>query len=457
MKTLLLTLGAIVAVVGLVAGITFLANRTGEDGPETPAPKAPDMAVGLRFPETAVETGVEYPLHAPGHYDFWFANPHDRPFELGLSDKNCDCAGVEAAVLTPEAFASPEEWTQLRAELPTTGALLVALAPQGPLTLTGPAVAGMARAHQFLGDRLCWQQLEVTRRFSVPPHATGLVRIRWHANQNEPTPMKTLSVTLWTRDALNPEAAAGPRLSVPMALVLPVRLDPPSRTVAVPELAPDESTKVDVVCWSSTHHQFDLEPYTDSDFLTVRSRPLLPGEAEKLAARYNTQVLSGYVVTATVHGRLSETRQLDLGPFNYHVYFKGGIAGVEVLPVTVTGMVHGDVTVTAPPDQRDRISLGLFRSDEGKSVPVSIVADRPGVTVKLVGLEPEELKRYLKAELQPKGTSGSKPAWELTLRVPPHALQGKLPDQSAIILQTQGSSSRHIRIPVTGHAYLGGR
>jgi hypothetical protein len=487
MKSLLQTVGAIVVIVGLVASITFIYQMTTrEDTTRPPGPATSDAKLGLMFPEISVETGAEYPLRTDGHYDFWFQNVQSRPVELGLFQVNCGCGSVEAAVLAADSFAAPGDWMEFQPQMPTAAAALIGAGPpQSAPSVVAPAVVQWTRMHQFLRDKLRWQKLAQNQFLSVPPQSTGLVRLTWHGNLTEPTEVKTLAAMLWTRDSNDSVPTPGPKLSVPVAFVLPISFEPPSMTISVNEISQGETGRAEFKCWSTTHSRFSIEPVAESEFVEVKTpRPLSPTELQDLADAIDgrrkrlkpdgapenkeepvanrTTVLSGYAITVSVHERLPSGKQLELGPFQSQISFKGGILGIELPPLAVTGVVRGEVTVTAPGErgeQRDRISLGSFPTERGRQLTATITTTQPGLDVKIVGLEPEQLKEYLEVHLQPvPGRAGeSTREWELVLRVPPDRLEGKLPPHSVVILQTQGTSSRRVRIPIMGHAYVRGR
>jgi hypothetical protein len=476
-----------------------------EDTP-APGPTPGEAEPGLKFPVTIVDTGAEYPLHTDGHFNFWFRNPHDKPIQLGIfpgrQGKNCDCSSVEAALFAPDSFA-PEDWKQLQTDAPVTAvALIGAPAPHGcvaNLLEVAPTVAQMTRTHEFLRDKLRWHTLELDDPLTVPGQAVGLVRLTWHGNRTEPSEMNSLWAGLWTKEPDADRPTIGPKLSVRLAFVLPIRIEPTSRTIAVRELSQGEKGDAEFLCWSSTHRQFTIEPVAESEFVTVQKpRPLRPSELDALTTHYkrliaeqewrkknpkgqphslseseiedlikgsHIQVLAGYAVTVTVRERLANGKQLDLGPFQSQIHFKGELHGVEIPPVTVTSVIRGEVTVTAPgirdaaQEQRDRLSLGEFYADRGKELIAKVTADRPGIEVKVVGLEPEDLKKHLEVDLRPvKASAGDDVrVWNLHIQVPPDRLQGRLPPHSVILLETKGTASRRIRIPISGHASVRSR
>jgi hypothetical protein len=59
--------------------------------------------------------------------------------------------------------------------------------------------------------------------------------------------------------------------------------------------------------------------------------------------------------------------------------------------------------------------------------------------------------KFLQVDLKPKDGAGGK-RWELTVAVPPRRLQGRLPEDAAVILKTE--QDRRIRVPVVGRATL---
>src|SRR5262249_54350479 len=164
-------------------------------------------------------------------------------------------------------------------------------------------------------------------------------------------------------------------------------------------------------------------------------RMMTQDERDSLADRMNSRVWIGYVVTVEVNERLSETVQMELGPFRRRVALTNDPELDQFCP-TIAGTVRGEVTVGSIED-KDRIDLKSFRADQGKRVTLPIQTD-PGVELQTKDIEfdPDYLKVELKKEQEGKGSIGA--SWRLTVEVPPNRAAGPLPPLSAIFLKTAG-------------------
>src|SRR5437899_2326638 len=90
---------AVVAIVGVVAGITYVAQYStkGSRSPSSdPSQGATANVASLTFPIKIMTfdppTAGEFEMHAPGHQDFRFYNKNDVPVDLGLMTKSCKCS-----------------------------------------------------------------------------------------------------------------------------------------------------------------------------------------------------------------------------------------------------------------------------------------------------------------------------------------------------------------------------
>jgi hypothetical protein len=462
----ILPIGVIVL---LVAGTTFVYQLTNRDAEPLPAASANAPSARLAFPVTNVEVARDFALYAQGHCNFWFHNPQQRAIELGLVRTNCECTGVEMSLFSPEAMPTPEDWTQFQSSAVGGRASTIGVGVDG---LQGALVRGwMAEAdlHRRLGEKLRWQALDQQHSARVPSGATGLLRINWEAKKLLEQTDKLL-VELWTRPAGGSETRTiGPQITIPMRFVRPVRLEPESTQFDAGVVGYGRTPVLRFACWSSTLPHFEVKARADSPCLVVVCKPLTGENAVRLAQvarQRDTEVLCAYEVEVTVHDHLGNA-QLDLGPFRQAVHFSGDVPGADSYPVvSITGVVKGDVNVTAPgvnetEEVENQIVLGSFRADKPKAVRARVEAQRPGVVVSLPApekrFEPSSLKDILEVRLverKAEGGNGS-PIWDLEVRIPANRLHGPLPERSAIRLNlgSAGMPQRGIRIPISGRAF----
>src|SRR5262249_42278862 len=111
---------AIVAIVGLIAGITFVSQYRVGGGS---APVAPPPPGGNRneldFRETWLQydklTDGEVEQESKGYHDFWFQNANSVPLTLGLRSVSCTCSGVSVCLLSAEEGQRYRRWAPLAA------------------------------------------------------------------------------------------------------------------------------------------------------------------------------------------------------------------------------------------------------------------------------------------------------------------------------------------------------
>jgi hypothetical protein len=407
----------------------------------------PTPEITLFFPRTTSlvdekdPTGAEWETGVPGHYDFWFQNPNDVPITVGLSYKKCTCSKVEIAL-------ESDEWKTWEAKL----SLYLMLKTQGSLDLLGPALTG-GYDWALPEPERDWKMLvEKDSGFEVHAGATGWVRIDWSSKKIGPD---QLPVELWSHS--KDSGAPLTRLAVLLVFVPPAGVEPRMLDVGVISAERDPTQKW-VACMSPTRESFTIAVAKESDPFVDCGTPLRLSEKDcrVATAAQHLRVKSGYRVPVTVHERLADGRQLDLGPFQLKVFFKTDVAE-EPLEFTIKGVVEGEVTVLSP---EGRIQMGIFDAAFGE-VKETVLESR---NLDL-NLEFDKAPSFLKVELskEPKITGGVK-TWGLRVEVPKRAVAGEFPrdDNSeyrdcAIYLKihdprTPSDQSRRIRIPVSGKA-----
>jgi hypothetical protein len=416
-KQLLVLVGVVVV---LVFGVTYVAMMIGGRGGPTTA--AGNLPVGqeelLSFPRTAFQGERE--VHQAGFYDFWFTNRKDQPVRVGVDQKSCQCAKVEAALLPPE------QW--------------------GKDLTTPPAAADLA-----------WQELaENGKMFEVPAGAAGSIRVSWQAHE-QPI-YKQIYATILTES--KGKGGAPFRVEATINFVHPVRVvadkarpesDRPNEA-RVSEMEENSVETATFYCWSSTRDRFSLkiDPPSDPCLSCGDPQRLTDKELKEIGDAHKIHMLSGYRLVATVRERTPDGKKhLDLGYFRRHVTLRPE-PDAEPVQAVVLGLVRGELEVGLG-DEKNMIRLGSFAVASG--VPQKVITlstERNDVDLEVVEYPPFLAKPKL--EVVPQTAGGGK-TWELTVTVPPNSgLDGPLRDQ-AVTLKFKGESGRRIRIPITGFAH----
>jgi hypothetical protein len=422
---------AVIAVVGLVAGMTFIMQyQVGIEEPQqqaSPGQGRPDAKeVMLHFPD-----GTKKQWHPPsdgqfeqqtnGFYDFWFQNDNSVPVRMGLRSKSCKCTEVAVGVLPPGEAKQFRNAAGGKAGTPPTVDLKV-------------------------------QPLEVSEveGIVVEPEAGGIVRLAWEDKKEKTSEDRTelLVVELWNQGVEGGPKAVH-RLELPVMFVPALRLDRPIANLD--DLGMKEEKTAEFKCWSSTRPQFNLtaKAQTPDPCISCSCTPLTEQAQKALADERGSRVLCGYTVQVTVHERLSDTVQMELGPFSRRILLTSD-PGIEPTAVVVSGVVRGDVTVEGTEEDKGQISLGLFRAKDGITKRVRLTAQRPGMELKVDKVEGTHLlvKSLNKV---PSGPVSGRTSWELCVEVPPGSPAGRL-ERTAVLLAIPGNPPRHLRIPVIGSA-----
>jgi hypothetical protein len=144
---------------------------------------------------------------------------------------------------------------------------------------------------------------------------------------------------------------------------------------------------------------------------------------------------------------------MDLGPYVRNIVLTTDLKDVEPVTLAVTGTVLGDIEVGEGDDKtRGRIVFKTFPSRDGAFAAVPVRSTRPGLKLALESTTPS----YLEANLRERMDKDGGVYWELSVRVPPNRVLGRLPADSAVVLKTATEPPRRIRIPVLGKATVSG-
>lgn len=420
---------AIVAVVALVAGITFVKLYQVSPSEEPVRTSSPDrtakaMEVRLNFLNPVWEWNPpedgQFEQHSKGSKDFWFKNDNPVPVELGMKSKSCKCSDVSVAVLPPSEIGryGNADTAELRTE---------------PLVI------------------------DDYKGVTVAPGGGGVIRLAWEDKKEKESQERPerLVVEIWAQ-----APGGGPRsvtkLELPIALVPALRVN--ETILKVPDLSVNGKETKEFKCWSSTRDAFSLtaKEQTGNPCFSCTCTPLSESARKELAAATKSHVKSGYAVRVTVSERVNDKEQMELGPFVRRIQLTGKMDGkdsdIEQATVVITGIVRGDITVESE-DERGGIALGYFPAKRGMTKTVKLSSHRPGLKLEDPKVEPEDSSRLKVKSFQQLDTSttGGRTKWELCVEVPPGS-SGRLPDHSAVVLTIKGDQERRIRIPVTGFA-----
>jgi hypothetical protein len=448
---------ALVLIVGLIAGITYVKQFQGDAPPPASERSGPGKAgqgpiLQLDFPVKAKEwdppSAGEFERKTDGHYDFWFNNPHAQALNLGVKNKSCRCAEVDICVLTDKEKIRYRHHAlhSAASQLSFSNAGLTGLLPCLLLQEEQePAVGGV---------KLRWEKMESDKSFlTVPAKGGGLVRFNWIGERTKDS-NERLGVELWMQtNEERPSPQVMARLELPVSFVAPLRVEP--HKFAMDEMSHGDERLADFMVWSSTRANFPLHVREQSDdpCITCTCTPLASAYCRILADTTKTRVLSGYRVLVRVRERVSEKQRMELGLFSRKIILS---SSPDISPGTImiTGGVRGEIAIGTEED-KGRLRLGSYRSSLGTSKSLILQAEVPGLELKqeYIKVEPPELSyMQITLEKQPATQGDSRSRWRLLVSVPANGPIGVLPEHSAILLQVPGQPPRQIRIPVTGVA-----
>jgi hypothetical protein len=461
MRSSIQTTVLIVALIGVVGGITFVKNWTSKASSDTPPRENVVILDGgpptgtkkikearLSYPVTVVEGLPEYELNGKGHHDFWFENSNDYDVEVGFENKSCQCSKIEVLTL------SPEEAQTIHKVVPAAAVTQVLSSSGGLLDLVGLAASTNNRVIGFMGDAKRWQFLDRGDDKAIPVAAkgSGYVRLNWERRQSGPI---RLAAKVWVQAKGNPRTrSGGTSLEVPITVVSAFRYFPD--ILKVPDLQPNTQASSDLYFWSSTRAGFALHAHeaTNDPCFTCTSTPLT-GDAFREVAdilqkeQEGTHPLTIYRVGLTVNERLTDGTQMDLGPFYREIILTTDHKDSEPMSVGASGVVRGVVTVGTFED-RDQINLHSFPANRGTTKSFPIGSNQPGLELAVESVVPN----YVHVDLQKHPGPGGSMRWDVSVTVPPDRAMGPLPKDSVIVLKTGGDSPRRIRVPVKGRAGL---
>lgn len=456
---------AIIIGLGMVGGIAFMSQWI-HNKPESQKGKTAsgDTQAILVFPviEAKIQSIVE--RGAKGSYDFYFKNTDPEPMTVALEGTSCKCTRVDLLLFqSEEEEKSYWQWIEAHSVSP------VMVPSLGLLNLLLPAGAAASGNNlPFLSTPSRWMALlkedQERQPAQVPGGAHGLVRLSWEAKKVGEDNLKAILQT--EAEGKSPGSAT---LVLGINVLAPVVVHPQQATLL--DLNPYSEQQVEFVCWSATRGSFRLQAKEEegNPCFTCTCIPL-EGEERRnmekvLSQKTPMNLLAGYRVVVHVKERLDDSHQLDLGPFARNIVFKTDQEDVELRPVSVAGMVRGDVRVTYP--RGDRITLPPFPKSRGITIQCKLETDKGINQIKV-----DKIPDFVSLE-EPKvideGRDAELKEWGMTFRVKPDSIMlGPFPDKErqvypdcAIylniyrqkdILKPEDKPFRRIRIPMSGVA-----
>ncbi len=442
MKSITQIVVLVVVVVGGIAGVTFVSQYDWLTKKKSKQPSPQSDEPVLAFPMLTAQGDFTSEIGATGYHDFVFQNRQSSPVDLYLKFKSCRCSSVEVG------FLRPEDWQYL-VRTSWMSSLMNSLLTHG-VSLDRDLLC-----RQLLEQNLAWQSLTDDGKKLVVPAAdgpnlptVGLARVRWRGEKLGPHALGAELQAIRVRQ----QDSAEYKLQVSANFVPALDVVPP--TVRAGELtARGQARTLEFYCYSSTRDRFPLtakESQNDPRFV-CSCTPLTEVECQamQIGIGIQTSVRCAYRINVTVHERLSDKEPLDIGYFRRELVLTSDV-DLDPLRIPLTGMVRGEVTVGSGGD-RDQIDLGLFAAQNGQSKTIAISTEQPKLQLQVAEKKP----KFLEVRLEETGREGGgvSKRWSLKVTVPPNQSIGRLPDESCVVLLTNGTPPRRVRIPVKGNAY----
>jgi hypothetical protein len=478
MKSTLKILVPLVALVGLVFGVTLLLQYTpteekdGGKGPKGGGGERPltfftstrawdGRPVWAVYPDAPSPTAPDH--FFPGFFEkntktrtaFWFENRNASPVSVQLKGVTCSsCSGGSLAPVPPEALRN----------------LLQLTAVSGlPLGLTSPLPLGLAAgAWADTVGRLQWQSHKFATTdwtFTVPaapkdpwsPSQLGILVLEFDtAGKNH------LGATFASQVQGSADQFAEDTFNINFEVVNPFELAP--LTINVGELRDNSQPRIDeFFVFSATR-----EPGTgDGQLPPPNCRVSMPGgagepgklvaveppvlipEAEyaSLAERMSgpsktVRVRAAYRVPVRITPQAGDDR-LDIGLLEREVWVTVPVSNAAERAVKIQGKVTGGVGLR---DAKE-FALGTFKGKDGATKEEVLAADRPETELEVV---PGQCRpEFLKVELKRLPSGPDRGLYAVKVTVPPDRQFGAI-NNGVVVLQIKGPKPQRVRIPVTG-------
>jgi hypothetical protein len=437
----IVTIGILVV---LIAGITFVTQFVSTKNGVPQIDPLPPIENYLVFYKGNPEQIFAEMTPSTGYLDYFFRNVADDPVEVGLEWQSCKCAGIEVRNLNKK-----DEEHYLRTT-PCGAVAQVLAAPQQPLSVYALGAALKYELRDILESSDAWTG-KVTNKekvLTVPAKGAGLARVRYEGKQEG---AQRLKAKIWSKPAGKAFGRGIADLEVPMVYVTPINLQP--REGDVKEITNVPKT-LGFVCFSATRPNFNITAHEENNdpCFVVHCRPITGEEAAKDLGEslQNAPILGAYEVAVTVF-ESRNGRQLDFGQFDRKIIVESDL--MPPMAVAIKGLVASDFKVIGGGAKQleNAISLEMFDADAGTNKTITFESVRPNVQLAVDSRQPD----ILQVEVgKPEPTPAGGQQWRIKVGVPKGALNGRMPPGSEIVLKTQDTPPRRIRIPVYGHAVI---
>ncbi|MBP3955880.1 hypothetical protein J8F10_11345 [Gemmata sp. G18] len=182
-----------------------------------------------------------------------------------------------------------------------------------------------------------------------------------------------------------------------------------------------------------------IERLPNSDLLSVEEEVARGGRFSKVQAAYR--------VTVAVRPKIGDAR-LDIGLMERTIYITAG--GAKPQSVKITATVRGSVWLATG---KTDVTIPTFKGRAGTVHTETLVTETTGMELALV--EDECKPRFIKYELVKKEDRGGQGYYELKTTVPPGRQYGAIDNNAIVVVEVKGPKPQRIRIPVKGSGEQG--
>lgn len=426
-----LPIGLFVVIVGAIAWISQnlpkgLTKKVDAPVVQPNAPTAPLRFLANRaiWDDTDPDYVKEFETGSDGFYDFPFINPGTTPVTLGFGQSSCDCSQLKVAVFEPELAAG-----------------FATMSPKNPLVFPKDPV---------------WTALSVNEKAGVeiPVGGAGVARMQWNGRKG-PGQRLRLNIRMWMQPTGRPDDRSFETLEVPIVMSEPLRFTTEKLSLGV--MSSGGVLQGEFIAWSPTREGLDLKidtaklpPHLEATIAKLDDAARKRLDASFREDRKGTRVRSAFRIVAKVSEK-KDDKQLDQGPFRREIPLLSADIPFPLQTPLVTVHVRGDIDVGAAEDN-GAVHLKSFSAKNGvrKTVPVwHDGADE--LTVESVYPTVLEVKLTRSA----KESTPARGKWSLDVNVPPGAWHGPFQEDAVILLKTNSTPPRKIRIPVVGNGGQG--
>jgi hypothetical protein len=415
--------------IAMVGGIAFVVQYTPNWRSKRTAklpPPRPTQTEVIEFPQRVSvwdpddKTYIkEFEQEKRGYFDYPFQNHTGKAAELGIFQPNCDCAGVEVFLLSSQELAA---WKKAKKQGKT-------LELNNAITL----------------------KVDERNGIEIPADSGGLMRIAWKSRKAVGEELR-VNVRVWAQPKGKMAERTFVELETSSRLVAPVLFDQVELSLGA--IAPGAVAEAQCTWWSATRSKVELKAASDDPLVTWTVTPYSSSECAELEKQLRKLKINSRVQAA---GRLSVKvqeqkgrQQLDQGPLNRPAPLLLDDQPLAIVP-RLLGRVQGEVEVGIEKDH-GKINLHNFSSAKGKKLSM-VLRSEPGTELALDSVKPSYLKVQIRANKAASTTQ--KKSWILEVEVPAGSHLGPFAEDSAVILKTQSTPPRYIRIPVLGSATPG--